>query len=299
MSYNIRFNNPNDKGTSAWLYRRQGLVDIVKKFGPDLLGCQEVLQDQLDFIQEELGENYSHAGKPREYNRQTGEYYGEYSCVFFNNQRFELLDQNTFWLSETPDVPGSHGWDAACNRVCTWVKLRIRDTNRIVFHFNTHWDHVGMTSRLKSSELMKSRMMEQLIKCKIEKIEPLMLVSGDFNCKPNSEELLRMYTPVHNTQYDLDISLRYARSEAQVRRGPEATFTGFDFKSSETIDFIFYQDGFKGARKYRVPLYDVIDTTLPGGYAPSDHRPVATLIGSGEVLSYDDDDSEFVVIENH
>jgi endonuclease/exonuclease/phosphatase family metal-dependent hydrolase len=76
MSYNIRFNNPDDKGPASWMYRRSGLADVVKKFEPDLLGCQEVLQDQLDFIQEELGESYTHVGKPREYNRQTKEYWG-------------------------------------------------------------------------------------------------------------------------------------------------------------------------------------------------------------------------------
>merc|ERR1719487_1802671 len=161
MTYNIRFNSKDDKGYSAWLYRRQGLVDIVKKFGPDLLGLQEVLQDQLDYIKEELGDDYTHVGLPREYDPKTQKYSGEYSCVFFNNQRFELLDHSTFWLSETPDVPGSHGWDAACNRVCTWVKLRVKETKHVVFHFNTHWDHVGIISRTKSSDLMKSRMMEQ------------------------------------------------------------------------------------------------------------------------------------------
>jgi endonuclease/exonuclease/phosphatase family metal-dependent hydrolase len=207
-----------------------------------------------------------------------------------------MIENDTFWLSPTPEEP-SKGWDAACSRICTWVKLRERTTSRIVFHFNTHWDHVGVISRMKSSELMKSRMMEQLIKTKIEKTEPLMLVTGDFNCLPTSEELQRMYTPLHDSTHDLDISLRYARQEAQARRGPTGTYTGFDLKHDDTIDFCFYQDGWKGARSWRVPLYDVIDTLLPGGYPPSDHRPVGVLVGRGEALTYEEDD--FVIVENH
>jgi endonuclease/exonuclease/phosphatase family metal-dependent hydrolase len=299
MTYNIRFDNPDDKGTSSWGYRRRGLVDVICRYKPDLLGCQEVLENQLQFIAEGLGSDFTHIGKPREYNAQTKQYWGEYSCIFFNNKRFELLDSGTFWLSDTPDVPGSHGWDAACTRICSWCKLKEQNSGKIIFHFNTHWDHVGVIARTKSSGLIKSRMLEQLVKSKqAGEPEPIMIVTGDFNCQPNSQELLLMFQQIHDMTDDLDLALRYTKLEAQQRKGPDATFTGFDFKSHETIDYIFYQDGWHGKRSWQVPLYQVIEDTLPGGYPPSDHRPVFGILDSANSeIQLDNMEDDFVIVD--
>jgi endonuclease/exonuclease/phosphatase family metal-dependent hydrolase len=147
-----------------------------------------------------------------------------------------------------------------------------------------------------SSGLMKTRMLEQLVKSQtLSETAPLMVVTGDFNCEPNSAELLAMFKPVHDLEHNLDISLRYTKLEAQRRKGPDVTFTGFDFKSNGKIDYIFYQDGWKGERSYKVPLYQVIADVLPGGYAPSDHRPVQSLIGGSDILTHEEDD--FIIIE--
>src|SRR3954453_19665447 len=120
MSFNIRYGTAKD-GENAWEKRKEFLAETVAAFDPDLLGTQETLAFQRDFLAAKLaGYGVFAAG------RDDGKEAGEMAALFYREARFEKLAGGHFWLSETPDVPGSKGWDAALPRVATWVKLRDR-----------------------------------------------------------------------------------------------------------------------------------------------------------------------------
>ena len=107
MSYNIRYDNPGD-GVNQWDKRKGKVFDLIKKYNPDIIGVQEALHHQLTDIQQNLPQ-YEFFGVGRDDGKQKG----EHSAIFIRKKRFKILEQNTFWLSETPEVPGSKNWDAA------------------------------------------------------------------------------------------------------------------------------------------------------------------------------------------
>lgn len=250
MTYNIRFDNPDD-GSNAWPYRRQAVIDLITKYDPDLLGVQEALVDQVNDIDEGMG-IYSWYGVGRD----NGLNRGEFSAIFFRDNMFDFLDGQTFWLSETPRMPGSMGWDAACTRVVSWVKLRHQASGGILFHFNTHFDHMGDTARLESAGLL------------LEMIHTIagespVIVTGDFNLKESeapyhilTDTTLAFY--ITNTQYLTD-----------KPSGPDYTYIGFDFigEPGEIIDYIF-------VRNMKEVLFHQIITDNDNGIYPSDHLPV-------------------------
>ncbi|KAL0480563.1 hypothetical protein AKO1_006808 [Acrasis kona] len=277
MSYNIRFAAKYEaKREYEWDYRKSGLVDVIKGQMPDVIGLQEVLSDQLDYIAQSLGDSYKHVGNAREYDSKNKSYRGEYSSVFYNTKKFQLLDQNTFWLSDNPDVPNEGpAWDADCVRICTWVLLKDLNSEKVFVHFNTHWDHVGPQARTNSAVLMRNRIMQMLVTLRQKGFkDPLISVSGDFNCLPDAKELSTMTEPLEDSGNNIKLQLTDSKSIAKSKQGPEGTFTFFDMSGNILIDYIFIQDGFDAIRKWDVDLYHVVDDLLPCGHVPSDHRPI-------------------------
>ncbi|MEX2396513.1 MAG: hypothetical protein WD491_05775, partial [Balneolales bacterium] len=125
MSYNIRMNTESD-GINAWPHRKDHVAEMIgSKYLPGVAGLQEVLKGQLDDLQERLPE-YAWVGQGRD----DGKEAGEFSPIFYNTNKFEVIEDQTFWLSETPEVPGSISWDAAITRVVTSARLKDRDTGR-------------------------------------------------------------------------------------------------------------------------------------------------------------------------
>lgn len=127
MSFNLRFDHPPD-GEHRWPRRADQVAELIRFHHPDLLGVQEALPLQVTDLEEQL-DGYEWFGAGREGDS------GETSAVIYRKKRFELLDGNTFWLSETPDEP-SRGWDAKHNRVVTWGRLRDRKTDHTIYFFN-------------------------------------------------------------------------------------------------------------------------------------------------------------------
>ena len=119
MSYNIRYATELD-GENSWEYRKHKILSLLEFYEPDILGIQEGLHHQVEFL-DSLLINYSYVGVARD----DGKKIGEYAAIYFNNNLFEVHDSGTFWLSPTPDIP-SYGWGANYRRICTWIKLRIK-----------------------------------------------------------------------------------------------------------------------------------------------------------------------------
>lgn len=174
MSFNIRYGTAQD-GENAWDLRREALRTSIRDFAPDLLGTQECLKEQAEWLIERMPE-YGFVGVGREDGRQGG----EMCAIFFRADRFRPEASGHFWLSESPDSAGSRSWDSALPRMVSWVRLRPQiDTLRTIVFFNTHFDHVGVEARRRSAELLRKRASE------IAAGSPI-IVAGDFNAPADS-----------------------------------------------------------------------------------------------------------------
>ncbi|WP_404811907.1 endonuclease/exonuclease/phosphatase family protein [Capnocytophaga canimorsus] len=248
MSYNIRYDNPHDK-ENAWTQgdRKERVIQVIKEQNPDILGVQEALAHQVAYLEDHLSD-YQFVGVGRD----DGNSAGEYAAIFFNTNKFQLLDSGYFWLSETPEKP-SKGWDATCcNRIATWVKLQMGKVSFYVF--NTHFDHEGEIAQQESARLLQEKMLP-LIKAKI----PILLL-GDLNITPDNKAIASIQTILKDTFKKED-------------NDHNATFNAFDLNNLPTkrIDYIFISKYLK-SKNYRI-----IDKKINGLY-PSDHFPITAQI---------------------
>lgn len=247
MSFNMRYDNPED-GENNWQYRRERVARVIAANDVDLFGAQELLVGQLNDLKGLLP-GYAEVGVGRE----DGAEAGEFNPVFYRTDRFELLDWGTFWLSETPEVAGSKGWDGACERLATWTVLRDRD-GRELFFINTHLDHMGEVARREGVSLLLGRIDS------LSGGRPVVL-TGDFNATPDSEVIAHVLA---------DSRMRHTRDVADVREGASWSFADYGSipeADRQLIDYVFVNDGLD------VPMYRVLPDTLDGGYL-SDHAPV-------------------------
>ncbi len=245
MTYNIRLDAAVD-GVNQWPKRTHKVYDLIKKHDPDIIGLQEVLHHQLtDLLQNLPG--YAHIGVGRD----DGKTKGEYSAILYKKTRFKALNQNTFWLSETPAVPGSKSWDAAITRVASWGTFKDLKSNKEFLMINTHFDHIGVEARKNSAALLKQKAAE------IAKDYPL-IITGDFNCTRDDGP----YATIMDT--------KGVKLVDPAPANPPGTFCSFTVNSMECkpIDYIFHSEEWKSDD------YHVI-TDNDGKYYPSDHLPVA------------------------
>src|SRR5688572_7600168 len=176
MSFNIRYGTAKD-GPDHWDRRRDLLVDTIRKFDPDLLGTQETLLEQAEFLAEKFPQ-YAWLGVGRD----DGKRKGESVAIYWKKDRFEKQDGGHFWLSETPDVPASKSWDTSLTRMATWVKLRDRKADgrasQLVW-VNTHFDHMGKQARLESGKVIRAWLRKNAADLPV-------VVTGDFNTDAGS-----------------------------------------------------------------------------------------------------------------
>jgi endonuclease/exonuclease/phosphatase family metal-dependent hydrolase len=255
MSFNVR-NSGMDDGENGWSHRKGLFFQTVAAFGPDLLGLQEVLADQHDDVAAAMP-GYTLSGVARD----DGKRAGEWALVAFRTDRFEKLGGGDFWLSPTPDRP-SIGWDAACIRICSWVKLRDRTTNHELLFANTHWDHVGVVARRNAAALIKQRLPT------LSAGAPVVL-TGDLNSTEDDDWVVSLLHP----SAPGDVPLTDSYREAHPKRLPaEASFHDFTGGSEGSrIDFILH------GPEFRTTAAGIDRTTKDGRY-PSDHFPVTAVL---------------------
>ena len=168
LSFNLRFANPKDEG-NLWEDRREIVYDLFRAEQPDVVGFQEALRTQLDDLRRALPE-YAEYGV----GRADGRSEGEHATILYRKDRFQRRDGGTFWLSETPETPGSKSWGNRVVRICTWIRLREKASGRSFYVFNVHLDHESQPSREKSIQLILKRIRER-------KHPNPVLLTGDFN----------------------------------------------------------------------------------------------------------------------
>lgn len=246
MTYNIKLDYPKE-GENSWKKRKPFMIGQIQFYEPGIFGVQEALPNQMKDIDSILVDyNFVGAG------RDDGKNNGEYSAIFYNKKNYRVLKSSTFWLSETPDKV-SIGWDAVCNRVCTYALFQNSKTKDFFWVFNTHFDHIGKVARTKSSELI------------INKIEELnskkypVILMGDFNLEPENKNIKYIKQYLRDSK-EVSLSQPF---------GPSGTFNGFRFNKPVTrrIDYIFVSS------EISVKKYAILSDSKDCKY-PSDHLPV-------------------------
>ena len=228
-SINVRLLAKGDyKKHNGWDLRKGYLCDMINLEAFDVFGAQEVKKPQLDDMLAALPE-YRYVGVGRD----DGKEKGEYSPVFYRNDKFKLLNSGTFWLSETPDQV-SKGWDGLCRRVCSWAYLQ-RKSDKVCFYFlSTHLDHKGKVAKMEGAKLIVKFIKEQ---CKGENV----IIVGDFNVNQGSEPYkVFAESGVLNDTYDI----------AKYRFAPTGTFNSFEPRryTDKRIDHIFVSKGISVSR---------------------------------------------------
>ena len=255
MTFNIRYNTVTDS-LDAWPYRKDKVASQILFHESHIIGVQEALHDQVTDLQQRLP-RFKYEGVGRD----DGKEKGEYSAIIYDTTRVQALQSKTFWLSETPDVPGSKGWDAQITRIVTWVKFRDRKTKKTFFAFNTHFDHIGKVARRESAKLLLQKIKETAGAVPV-------VITGDFNAMPDDEPIqviMDRSNPLHLID-SKEISLK-------PHYGPAGTFNGFKEmeRDDQPIDYIFL----KG--KWKVFNHATISQTWKGRFA-SDHFSVLARV---------------------
>ncbi|WP_291104958.1 MULTISPECIES: endonuclease/exonuclease/phosphatase family protein [unclassified Flavobacterium] len=247
MTYNIRLDVAVD-GENDWTHRKDFFTSQIQFYEPDIFGVQEATPNQVTDIATALS-HYSYIGIGRD-----GVGKGESSNIYYKKDRFKIIQESTFWLSENPDKI-SKGWDAAFNRVCTYALLKDVKTMKTFWVFNTHLDHIGELARTNGIQLILSKIK------KLNKKNYPVIFMGDFNSEPTTERIIALKKEMNDCR---DIS-------EEKPFGPSGTFNGFKHNEPVTklIDYIFVSKN----NKFAVRKFTVLSDSKDLRY-PSDHLPV-------------------------
>ena len=268
LSYNVRYANRGDHH-DAWHDRRDAVGRLVRFHRPDIAAFQEPLPEQRDDLRERLPA-YEFVGRGR---GADGE--GEGCPIGVRSERWEVVDGDTFWLSETPDEP-STGWDASHPRIATWARVRARDGDAALRVVNTHFDHVSARARRESARLLRERLPETATADATgggrDRATPLVLV-GDLNCAPGSEPhriLVGDESGAGDNAPSGDaLALRDAAAAAELRHGPETSLTDFArLIDGRRIDHALVSP------ELSVEAFATLADRDDRGRYPSDHLPI-------------------------
>lgn len=255
MTFNVRLDYAGD-GPNNWQYRKDAAAKVVNIYDVDIMGGQEVLNNQLNDFLERLPE-YASIGVGRD----DGKDKGEFSPLLYKKDRFTPEKSGTFWISQTPETAGSMGWDAACTRVASWAILKDKKSGKRIFAINTHLDHMGLTARKEGARLLISKINE------LSEGLPVVL-TGDFN-DISTSDAVKNITDITQKGHLADSKLIAAKAS-----GSNWTFHDFGRQpvdQRQRIDYIFV------SKQINVLDYEVLPDTLNDVFV-SDHKPVYTKL---------------------
>ena len=246
MTFNIRYGRP-DYCPNAWEHRKETVANAIRAYAPDIVGTQECLQFQAQFLDDALPD-YEHFGVGRNANGS-----GERMEVFYKTEELAAIDTGNFWLSKTPEIPGSRDWESANIRMVTWAKFHHLKSQRFFYYVNTHFDHRSEEARTQTARLL-ARWLRKLPK------KTPVIVGGDFNTDAERSEPWRILTRA---------GLADAWISADETKGPELTWSAFKSPSDSVnrIDWLLYR-GPLSVKLCETVLYN------ENGRYPSDHYPV-------------------------
>jgi endonuclease/exonuclease/phosphatase family metal-dependent hydrolase len=257
MTFNLRYASATPP--NAWSQRRPVMRECIRKLAPDVIGTQEGLYSQLKDLAADL-RRYGWIGTGRD-----GGSRGEFMAIFYRQERFEPMEYDHFWLSDTPNVIGSSTWGNSNRRMVTWVRFLDRGAGREFYFFNTHLDHQVQLAREKSAALIRQRVADLPLRL------PVILV-GDFNARAGDN---RAYDILTGDQFLMDAWLM-----GKVRRN-EGISTFHNFEGPKPggirIDWILMSCGFD------VEASEIVTYSRHGQF-PSDHFPVVAWLRWDEAV---------------
>lgn len=298
LSHNIRYATKNlFDGEAPWSTRLPLLASHFiyhsAHIGASFLCLQEVLHNQLldlcsslndtstslqsrvpegpDLAARQLHDVTALAWDYVGVGRNDGKQAGEYAPIFYRPHVWELLHSDTLWLSETPDVPGSKGWDAGSPRILTICVFRHRHSGKDVVVLNTHLDDQGIAARREAAKMIthQTRIWTQK--------GFHVVLAGDLNSSPTDEAYLTL-TSRNGPFVDTRECVR-----SENRYGDDMTFTGFKGREEDKQRIDYLLVGPKGRVKEdndgaAVIQYAVLPNRFDGGVYQSDHRAVVAVV---------------------
>lgn len=253
-TYNIQYDNLNDK-VNTWESRNKILQQILKECDFDIFGSQEPYLIQLEDMMQYMTD-YAYIGKSivgeTEIKRK------HYNPIFYKKDKFEVLKDGMFWLSETPNVANSKGWDAYSVRMCVWAQFKDKKTGKEFYHFNVHFDHIGVTARQESAKLMVSKIEE------IAGTTPAFM-TGDFNSNQKT-------VPYNTIVTSANIKDSYSRAESKIN-ADWPTYNGYNYISTPPANATRIDHIFIAGKGSKVNSWELINKSYAQKY-PSDHYPI-------------------------
>lgn len=256
-SFNIRYAAAKD-GDNAWPLRRDRVRDAIAAWNADIMGMQEVEAEQADWLRARFPRYVFHG-----VGRTDGQRAGEFAPILFRRDRFEAIESGHFWLSPTPETPGSRGWDAALERMATWARLKDRASGRSLLVLNTHLDHRGAEARVRSLELIRERV------ASLAKGDPV-IITGDFNTSADGEPARALRTP-ETDGLGLYDTFRHVYPTPDR---DENTFCDWDTPPAKPLRLLGDRIDWIIASRGVETVWSDIDRRTPGGRLISDHFPV-------------------------
>ncbi|WP_241507259.1 endonuclease/exonuclease/phosphatase family protein [Aquimarina sediminis] len=246
MSLNIRYDNPEDK-ENGWESRKTDIKDMLQYYLPDFFGIQEGLNNQVNYLDQELLQ-YKYIGVGRD----DGNIKGEYTAIYYDTTKHKLVKSNTYWLSKTPNTV-SVGWDASMERIVTYGAFMNKKAKDTLHIFNAHYDHMGDLARAESSKLI----LDLIAKKKLQ--NKTVIVMGDLNSIPTD-------TPITLLKTELSDAFETSKSPPY---GPIGTFNQFNSNviPKKRIDYIF-------TKNITVIKYRNINDKRKNNLYLSDHLPI-------------------------
>jgi endonuclease/exonuclease/phosphatase family metal-dependent hydrolase len=253
MTFNIRYaSNATD-----WNNRKAQVIGVIQDHSPDVVGLQEALRSQLNDMTAALTA-YGELGV----GRNDGKTAGEYSAIYYKKSLFAVDTTSTYWLSNTPETPGSIAPGAGSIRINTWARFRHLASGRHFYFNNSHWDNVSASARMLGARLIAER-----IANRAHRQDPVV-----FTCDCNeqiSQEAVRYMLG----QGGSPVALTSAYHKVYPADDPQsATYHNFTGNTAgRPIDHIFYSDSLSA-------LSASIIRDHVGSQYPSDHFPVLSTI---------------------
>lgn len=252
MTFNLRFETERDL-ENPWESRRDMVVELVARHAPRVLGTQEGMAHQLEYLQDHLPDYALHS--PLRVRDETC----QYPSIFYRTGELEVEEGGEFWLSKTPSVHRSKDWDSAFPRMMSYGRFLDRDTKERIWCMVTHLDHQGVEARCCQGELIADF---------VRRHRGAAILMGDFNDSPGSA--------VHGILTGPDTGLRDTW-QVLGRTEDETSMTHHGFRG---IPQKTRMDWILASRHFRVIEARIIRENRRGKY-PSDHFPYAVELELG------------------
>ena len=240
VTFNLRCNIKGD-GINMFDIRKGLILDKITNERPDIIGFQELLPSMRGFLRKHLTE-YTIVGRSR-----SEDYTGEHVDIAFRTETIDIFELEYFWLSPTPDIPGSrYEEQSSCPRITTAGIFKHVGSKTPFRVYNTHLDHVGEGARVLGMKQILDRIV----------FDMPVFVTGDMNALPDSD------------------AIRIARNKlTDLTENITSSFHGYGKHDNHKIDYIF--SDFKTAIN---PFETVAWTDEVNGVYLSDHYPLLTII---------------------